>query len=160
MREIVRHPVYGEIAYEESFWLSKKTLTVNGVPAQAFSKKEFVVNGRRAFLTGNFLNGVILQIEGETIQLSPLTKWYEKMFALLPLLFLVIWGNSRELCAIFPVVGGALGGLLSAVGGLTGLNYMKKQKSTSAKLLIGLGAFAATVFVAFVLALVLIKLAA
>ena len=38
MKEIVNHPIYGEIIYNENIWTGKRTLTVNGVNAQAVSK--------------------------------------------------------------------------------------------------------------------------
>ena len=159
MREVVRHPVFGEIVYEESSLSGKKALTVNGVPAQAISKKEFWVNGKKAILSGSALSGVSLAIDGEVIQLTPKTKWYETVLAFLPFLLVLIWSNSRELCAIFPMVGGAIGGAIGGIGSATALYYMKKQKSVGIKMLISLGALAATVFVDYALAQVILSLA-
>jgi len=156
MKETVQHPVYGQIVYEEGFWLGKKTLTVNGVCAQAVSKNKFMVDGKEAILTGNFLSGVSMSIEGENIQLTPKAKWYETALAVIPIVFLLTWGNSPDLCAIFPVVGGALGGLLGAVGGILSMVFMKRQKNPLVKLLVGIGAAAATIFAAYLLAMVLI----
>ena len=40
MKEIVQHPIYGEIIYNENFWTGKKKIAVNGVDAQPISKKD------------------------------------------------------------------------------------------------------------------------
>ena len=84
MKEIVQHSIYGEIVYNESFWTGKKALTINGVDAKPISKKEYMVNEKRAILKGSFLTGSTLLIEGETIQLSPKAKWYEIILAIIP----------------------------------------------------------------------------
>ena len=156
MKEIIRHPVYSEIVYEESFWLGKKSITVNGIPAQSVSKNVFVIDGKNTTVKGNYLTGVTLNIESETIALTPKAKWYETVLAVIPIVFLLTWGNSVELCAIFPVVGGAIGGALGAVGGCASMILMKKQKNPLLKVLIGVGVAVATIFVAFLLALVMI----
>ena len=83
MKEIVQHPIYGEIIYNENFWTGKKKIVVNGVDAQPISKKEYMVNEKRALLTGNFLTGSTLHIEGEAIQLSSKMKWYEIILAII-----------------------------------------------------------------------------
>lgn len=158
MKEVVQHPVLGEIAYEESAWLGRKTLTVNGVPAQAISKREFLINGRKAILTGSVLFGVNLMIDGQTIPLSPKTLWYEKVLAILPFVLVLIWSNSRALCDIFPMVGGAIGGAIGGIGSATALCYMKKQKSVVIKLLISFGCLAATVFAAYAMAVAILSL--
>ena len=57
MKEIVQHPIYGEIVYNESFWTGKKTLTINGVCAQPVSKKKFTVEGKKVVIIGSSLMG-------------------------------------------------------------------------------------------------------
>lgn len=158
MKELIQYPVYGEIVYNESFFTGKKTVTVNGVDAQPLSKKEYMINEKKALLKGNFFMGISLDIEGEIVQLSPKTKWYEIVFTILPFLFLMTWGNSASLCALFPVVGGALGGALGSVGAVISLFLMKTQKAPLAKVLIGTVVTAATIFVAFILAVLAIAL--
>ena len=135
MKEFVQHPIYGEIVYNESFWTGKKTLTINGVCAQPVSKKEFTVEGKKVVIIGSSLMGLKLQIDNDIIEVSPKPKWYEIVFAVLPLIFLLTWGNSITLCSIFPVVGGAIGGFLGAVGGCTSMILMKKQKNPLLKVL-------------------------
>ena len=158
MKEIIQHPVYGEIIYNESSWSGKRSLTVNGINAQPISKKEYMVNGKRAFLKGNYLMGSSLMIEGEVIPLSSKAKWYEIILACLPFLFLIVWGNSASLCAIFPVVGGALGGALGGVGAVVSLFFMKSKKMPLAKILIGIMMTAAIILIAFVLALAILSI--
>ncbi len=160
MKEFVQHPIYGEIVYNENFWTGKKTLTINGVCAQPVSKKEFTAEGRKFVIIGNSLMGVKIHIDNDIVEVSSKPKWYEIVFAVLPLIFLLTWGNSVALCSIFPVVGGAIGGALGAIGSMTSLLLMKKSKSLLTKLLIGIGAFVATVLIAFILALVMVTLIA
>lgn len=150
-----QHPVYGEILYTENIWTGKKSLTVNG-QTQPVPKKEFMIDGKKAIVKGSFFSGATLLIEGEPIVLSAKPKWYESVLAFLPLIFLVTWGNNPTLCSIFPVVGGAIGGGLGGLAMVASLINMKKTKSVMVKLLIGIGIFAVTVLIAFVLALVLI----
>ena len=42
-------------------------------------------------------------------------KWYEYILALIIPIFVLTWGNSVYLCSIFPIVGGAIGGAISAL---------------------------------------------
>ena len=160
MRESIQHPVYGEIIYNESFWVGKKTLTINGVDAQPISKKEFMIDGKKIVIKGSYLTGISLYIDNDTVEVSPKPKWYEVVLALLPIIFLLTWGNSTALCAIFPVIGGAIGGALGALGSITALSLIKKTKTPLIKALIGIGTFVATVLVAFALASALILLIA
>ena len=156
MKESVKHPIYGEIVYNENFWTGKKAITVNGVDAQSVSKNEFTFEDKKAVIKGNCFMGVKVYIDDDTVEVSPKPKWYEIVLAVLPFIFLLTWGNSEALCSIFPVVGGAIGGALGGIGSMASLLFMKKSKSLLTKVLIGIGAFAATVFVAFVIAFVLI----
>ena len=156
MTEFIHHPTYGDIVYTENFWIGKKTLTVNGLAAQQTSKKTFLIDGHQATVNGGWFTGATLTIESETIELARKPAWYEVLLAIVPLLFLLTWGNVPALCAIFPVIGGAIGGGLGALAGYTSLMFMKKSSSPIARVLIGLGAFVVTVLVAFILAMLLI----
>ena len=101
-----------------------------------------------------------MNIDGETVQLSPKPKWYEVVLAVIPVAFLLTWGNVPALCAIFPVIGGAIGGALGAIGGFAGLGLMKKTNSAAKKVLFGLGACIATILVAYLIALGVLALIA
>ena len=152
MTQIIQHATRGTIVYNESFWTGKKSLTVNGVNAQSISKQEFLIDGERALITGSSFTGITLQIGGESIVLLPKTAWYEYVLAILPILFLLTWGNSPALCAIFPVIGGAIGGAIGAILSMTSLLLMKKSRTPIVKLLIGIGMFAVTLLLGFLLA--------
>ena len=154
MKETMKHPVYGEITYNESYWTGKKVLTVNGVKAKAISKKEFVIGEKKAVLNGSALTGVSLVVDGETLQLSPKPKWYEVVLAILPFLFITTWGNNSTLCSIFPIIGGAIGGALGGAGAIVSLLLMRKAKNVFAKILIGLAATLVAAFIAFIFAVI------
>lgn len=158
MREVINHSVYGEIVFDENAFTGKKVLTVNGVIAEAVSKKEFLIDGKKATLKGNFITGVELLIEDDVVVLSPKPRWYESLISILPFLFVIIWGNNVSLCAVFPVLGGALGGALGALGSMLSLLFMRKAKLIINKLLIGLAVFVLTVLINAILAILIITL--
>lgn len=158
MQETIMHPVFGEIVYNENAVTGKKSITVNGVEATVLSRKEFLVDGKKATLKGSFITGVELYIDDEKIVLSPKPRWYESLLSILPFVFILIWGNNVSLCAIFPVLGGALGGALGALGSILSLLFMKKTKLVLNKVLIGLAVFVLTVLINAVLAFLIIIL--
>ena len=144
MKYIHLHPVLGEIVYTENFWSGRKTVTIDG-QTQPVKKKAIMIGEKKATVKGNFLTGASLVFEGESFGLTPKTKWYEYVLAVLPLFFILVWGNSPALCAIFPIIGGGIGGFLAAVAACLSMVCMKKAKSPAAKIFIGLGIFAASV---------------
>ena len=158
MTVLTQHQSYGEIIYKESFWTGKKSLTINGVDAQPVSKKEFVLEEKRIIIKGNYLTGIVLHLDGDTVRISEQTKWYEFILSIIPFIFLLTWGNNATLCSIFPVVGGALGGAIGGIGLITSLFLMKKTKAPIVKVLIGLGVAVATVLIAFLIAIILLGL--
>ena len=156
MKETIQHPTYGEIVYSESFWTSKRTLTVNGIEAKPVSKKEFEVDGKTVILKGNYLSGLTLFFGAQEVKMIPPSKWYELLLAMFPLIFLLIWGNNPTACMIFPVIGGAIGGAIGGVSAITSLYLMKRTKSVGYKILIGMGVLIATILIAFLLALAIL----
>ena len=116
MKSVVQHEVLGELTYEEGFWSGKKSLYMNGQPLVKVSKNVFqALNGELITLKGNFIRGTTATIGGETIVFVPPCKWYEYILAILPFLLNVVWGNSTALYNIIPIVGGAIGGFISAI---------------------------------------------
>lgn len=160
MKKIIHHPVYGKIIYTEGFWTGKKDLAVPEHEVHQVSKRSYLIDGKSGLLVGNFLTGLKLHIEGEAIEISTKPKWYEFIIAFLPLAFLLTWGNSATLCAIFPVVGGAIGGALGGIGLIVSLLIMKKSVEPFYKVITGLGIFVATILAAFLLALLLVLIIA
>ena len=136
----------GSGTYEETFWTGKKIITINGVQFAKQSKTSYsaIINDELVFLNvyGNFFNGVNLVYGEQTVSVVPKTLWYEYVFAILSICLVVIWGSSVDLCEIIPVVGGAIGGALSAFVAFTALTYSKERKNPLHKVLIGLAGVA------------------
>lgn len=138
MKQVIQHEKYGEITYEESSWTGRKSLSINGAPLEKVSKKEFrTQDGKTATIGGNFLIGATLLIEGESIRLTPKIKWYEIALCIIPFILILVWGNVAALVKIVPVVGGAIGGAISALMSVLSLFVMKSVKLTWQKVLIG-----------------------
>ena len=158
MKEIINHPTYGQILYDESIWTGKRKITVNGISATPISKKEFLINGKRAVIKGSYYTGIKMYIDSDIIELSPTPKWYELVLALIPIMFSITWGNSVTLCSIFPVLGGGIGGVLSALCSLTYLLFMIKEKNPLKKILIGLAGVVVTILALYIGAISLISM--
>lgn len=158
MKGNIQHPIYGDIQYTESVWTSKKTLTFNGVPAQSISKNEFMIGDIKIELKGNYFSGVSILINGESMVLIAKPKWYEIILSVLPIVFIVVWGNNPTLCSIFPVIGGAIGGGFGAVISMLSIYLMKKVTKPIHKILIGIGVFTVGVLTASVLGICVVLL--
>lgn len=162
MKSVVQHEKYGNIIYEENFWTGKKTITIDGTRLEKASKTEFLypmMDGTftHVKLKGNYLMGVKLDINGETVQVVEAPKWYELVMYILTFVLILVWGNSPELCAIVPVLGGALGGLISAAIILAGLGLSRKVKNGLVKFLISLGTLVVTFVACFLGAMLLLS---
>lgn len=156
MKAAIQHDAYGTITYEESFWTGKKTLLLNGTPLTRTDKTHFLYNTNGESVTvevkGNALTGVCLHIGKEKIQLVEKPAWYVWTLSILMFAFIIVWGNSPTLCAIFPVVGGAIGGAISGVCAVLNVYFAGKTKNPLFKLLIGLGIFAVMLVVCYAIA--------
>ena len=94
MKSVVQHEKYGEICYEESFWVGKQSLTVDGRPLQKLAKKVFIYEKdgekRNFTLKGNYLFGLSVDTGDALIRVVPNAPWYAYLFAILStVLFLV-----------------------------------------------------------------------
>ena len=154
MKTFVNHEVYGQIVYDESFWTGKKNLMVNGKYLTKIDKKTFFYSDgekKQYFIIGgNFVKGAFVTAGTEKIQLTPPIKWYE---ALLPILFFIVamaWSSSVKLVTIFPIAGGAIGGLIDGLGVVFSILAMKSIKNVPLKLLAWLGISALTILVNFI----------
>lgn len=156
MKKTIIDEKYGLIVYDESFWTGKKKLSVGGEIAKKVSKKAFDVGGKIAVIKGSYLFGLTITIDGDVITVTPKPTWYETALMLLPIIFMLFWGNVEDLVLIFPVVGGAIGGVIGALGMCFSILLMGKVKKPIFKVLIGLGMFAATVLTGWYIALVII----
>lgn len=145
MKTVIQHQTYGEIVYDESAWTGKKSLSIGGTQLEKISKKEFKMqDGSTVTVNGGFLQGASLSIKDETIPLMPRVKWYEIVLCILPLLLTLTWGNIPAMCAIIPIVGGAIGGGIGGLFSILGLWGMKSVKPIWLKIVIALGSFAVT----------------
>ena len=162
MRSIMQHETLGPIVYEENFWTGKKNIFINNTPLVKQNKKLFLYsNGttsKTVHVTGNFVTGTKFVIDGETIEMTPGAKWYEIACSVFIFVLNMIWGNSVALCAIFPVVGGAIGGGISGIIAMGNLLAMKSVKSVAVKLAIWIAMLAAMLFICFLVGIFLISL--
>ena len=164
MKYVVNHDVYGEICLEESFWTSKKTVTINGVALNQIGKMKY---GQRTYeyeteegkkkvtAKGSFSSGIQLTIDGETIQMGKGAAWYEIAACALMWIVMLVWGIVPSLYTIWPILGGALGGALHAILAMTALLSMKSTKNIALKFVIWLGMFIGSMILSGVLAIML-----
>ena len=157
MKIVKNHSDFGEIIYSESAWTGKKSITINGVKAIPLSKKVFMAGDIRLTLSGNSLTGLDLLVGMKIVELISKPKWYELLLAILPFVFLMVWGNSISLCEIFPVVAGGLGGALAGGLGVVSLSTMKKTRSVILKLLVGVIFFVVIILIANALAVAILS---
>ena len=158
MKSEITNQNYGKILYTESFWTGKRTLFVEGKMLEKSGKKEFTMpDGKIGVLKGNTLTGVSLCVGVDVISLTPKLKWYEVVFSILPFIFIMVWGNSTALCAIFPVVGGAIGGGIAGLCVAGNLFLVKLTNNIFLKILISLIVFAACVFACYGIAMAILS---
>ena len=161
MKKAILTEKYGEIVYEESYWTGKRKVNVGGKEFKKINKKTFVgeINGERigVAISGNYISGVFIDINGEKFRVTESAKWYDYLIAFIWLIPYFVWANSPVLCAILPIVGGGLGGAVAGVFLATGLLLIKSNKNIAAKIGISFAFFAATILVNFLLAVVIIK---
>ena len=145
MRKVLPSKKYGDITYDENFWIGRKTVSIGGKPLKKLDKKTFETDdGKRVSVKGNYLYGVKMTIGEDEYQVTPTIKWYEVLLMILPFLLDIIWGNNIALCLIVPIVGGAIGGAISGLMSMVSLLFMRKFKPLWAKIGIAAVAVAAT----------------
>ena len=149
MKASVHHIGYGQIEYNENFWTGKRELTIDGEKLPKKKKNVFTLNSEGEALDchikGSFLTGAALYVDQDVIQLTTSCKWYEILCSILIFVFVLIWGNSTVLCMFMPIVGGAVGGAISAFAAFANLFLMKQIKKVRYKLLAWLIMFIVTV---------------
>ncbi len=161
MKNTIKHDELGEIIYEESFWTGKKNITINGTATEKVSKTEFrTANGEKVSIVGNFLAGTKATIGDKSVELTPKIKWYEYILAILPFILIIIWGNVGALCKIVPVVGGAIGGLISGIFSMLSLFVIIRVRQVWLKILIAIAALGLTFLACYLVALIILSIAA
>lgn len=145
MKQTIQHETYGEILFEENIWTGKKSVSIGGIALEKIAKKEFKLpDGGAAIIKGGFLQGAVLSVNGEDIRLTPKIKWYEVLLCVWPFILTIVWGNVPALCAIVPIVGGAIGGAIGGVFCVLGLYGIRSVKPIWLKILIALASFGVT----------------
>lgn len=161
MKKVFVSEKYGNITYEESVWSGKKKVYVNGVVATQINKLSFSFKHEEenieVIVYGNIFKGCTLKVGEERYEIYAKSLWYEYVLAILPFVFIMIWGNIPPLCEIIPVIGGAIGGAISGVMGVVSISFMKNTKNVLFKLLIGIGFFLVTVLICAGLGLALVN---
>ena len=133
MQTTVSHPTYGLITYEESFWTGKRIITFDGIPLTKINKTTAPVT---VTVKGNYISGVSLVIGDETVTLTAKASVLDFVLGCIPAgLFFAF------------VIGGAIGGGLSALIGMGLTILMKTRKKTIHKVLICIGLSAAVLAV-------------
>ena len=162
MQAVVYHATIGNIGYDESFWTGRKTLSINANVLKKLDRKTYLwfvgSETKQVKLLGNYLWGVKIIIDGETIEIVPKMKWYELILYSTMLAFFITWGNNAKLCSIFPLIGGAVGGGITAALTIFSMILMKKAKRVWVKLLIWFVFFAGCFIISFVLAILAVIL--
>lgn len=154
----IPHAKYGTLVYDENIWTGKRTLYCNDTPCLKLSRNTFRMDdGTVATLKGSTLTGVKLLLGAETIQVSAPAKWYEYVLALLPFVFDMIWGNIPATLKIFPIVSGAIGGIICAVAAVLSFFLMRKTEKWWLKVLIGIAVGAVAVLICYAIALALLS---
>ena len=143
MTSIVQDPIYGKIIFEENIWSGKKTLTINGVALNREGKNLFVSyeaeEPLNCYLFGSYATGARLVIDNYTVELTARPQWYEVFCSAVIFLLITVWSNSEYLCSIVPMIGGAIGIVISGAIALINFVQMRKQSKVIVKLLIWLG---------------------
>ena len=143
MRSVISDEKFGQIVYEESAWTGRKSIYVNGKPLSKIAKNTYFLSDgemRTNFVVqGNYLKGSQLLIEGREIQVTPPVKWYEVALSVFIFALVLVWGNTPLALNVLPVVGGAIGGLISGAFMILNLFIIKQVKNIGLKILISLG---------------------
>ena len=167
MKTTIHHPTYGFITYEESAWTGKKIITIGGVTLVKIKKNVFqytpmlgdpfatAPEGEESTplpstvtvtVKGNYIGGASLVIGEETIPLTIKASALDITLGVIPAALFFIF-----------ILGGALGGALSAVIGMGLITLLKNRTKTIYKILISLGISVAILAVGIPLLLTLIS---
>lgn len=156
----LEHERYGKITYKESFWTGKRELSFGEVQLAREKRNVFAYecDGQKTVVTvkGNALWGAYLLIGDEKIKLSSAPTWYEILCSIAIILPFLVWGNSKELCSVVPIVGGAIGGGIGGAMAVVNCAVMKSIKDVRLKLAAWVCVLAATVAVGIGIAYMII----
>ncbi|MBR6788286.1 MAG: hypothetical protein IKM44_00565 [Clostridia bacterium] len=163
MKVEIQHEKYGNVLYEEGFWLGRKSVSINGAPLQKIARNQFQMTDENGEIVtvmtkGNYIYGSSLYINGEKIVTTPTIKWYEYILPILTFVFTLIWSNIPQCVLIFPIVGGAIGGGVSAIILMAGMFVSRLMKTTPLKLIITITFCALTILALYLIGLLVLQI--
>ena len=155
----------GRIDYQENFWTGKREIVINGRPLKKgknntvfeYSDGETV---RTVKVKGNVITGMSITMDGVTAEVIKKPKWYEFALSAIIVAFIMVWGNSPELFAILPLIGGAIGGGVSAMWACAYLVFTRKELPLWKNLLIWLGCLLGTILTCLISSFLLVLIIA
>ncbi len=160
MKSVILTEKYGEIIFDENFWTGSRKVFVNGVQLKKMNKKTFVgeIGGVQttAVITGGFLSGAIIDINGEKYRLTESAKWYDYVFAFMWVAVYIVLSVTPAFYTMVPIVGGALGGAIAGIGAALSLYTIKPMKNIAAKFAVSLAFFVGVMLVNFALAMIIL----
>ena len=153
MKVVKKHPILGDVTYEENDWTGKKILMINGQELEKINQTTFAYqsgeNKREIKVEGGLFKGAKLNIAGEKFEMIPAVRWYEILCSVLIAAIVYIWSHVPSLMQIFPIIGGAVGGFISGLFAMFNLIAMRYVSNVWPKLLIWFGFLCVTILVCF-----------
>ena len=161
MKQIIEHPVYGQIKYSENIWTGKRDISINGVKLIREKKNVYIYdtgeNKISVSVQGSIFAGIQLAVGKDIIEIEKKSAWYETACSIAIFVLVLIWGNNTYLCSIVPIIGGAIGGAISGGMAILNLRAMKSVKNVAVKLAVWLAMLIATLGICFVLGMVFLS---
>lgn len=162
MKFSVNSEKYGKIEYFESAWTGKKSVTIADNKLMQVSKDNFIYKTTAGDLgvkvEGSYMRGVTIDVAGDKIEVIEKPKWYVLTIEILLFILVVVWANVPALCRIFPIVGGAIGGLVMGVAVIASYMLSRTVKKPIYKILVIIGVFLVGVLICYLLGLLVISL--
>ena len=109
-------------------------------------------------LKGSYMSGVTIDIAGEKIEIIEKPKWYVLTLIILFAIIPIVWSNVPSLCSIFPLVGGALGGVIMGVCAVASYMLTRVVQKPVYKILIIFAGFLLNVALCFGVGMIIIAL--
>ena len=160
MKATIHHDVYGDISYDESVWTGKKTITINGIVLVKQKKDVYLFDDGQTQtyvqVKGSLLTGVKVVFGSDAVQVLRAPAWYETACSVLIFMLVLVWGNTPALCAIVPIVGGAIGAAISGAMAVVNLMLMRSTKKIGIKLAIFASFLVGTFVMCYSVAMVLL----
>ncbi len=152
-----------ELILDENVFTGHISLSLDGKPLEKLNKKTFIVKQEeeefKIVYTGNRVSGTQLKIGDNFYPVWDKQPVYVWPLAVLPFLFVMIFSNIPALAKNgFPVVGGAIGGGISAVFCVLSFYTMTTTQKILWKILISIAYIVGTVLVCYLLGLAIISM--